>query len=91
VLVSGWKLEGADERPVLVLLNSIGTDMSLWDAAVPHLLAAFRLLRLDTRGHGASDAPDGDYSLAMLADDVVAVMEAADVDRAAVAGVSLGG
>jgi 3-oxoadipate enol-lactonase/4-carboxymuconolactone decarboxylase len=86
-----WKLEGADERPVLVLLNSIGTDMSLWDAAVPHLLAAFRLLRLDTRGHGASDAPDGDYSLAMLADDVVAVMEAADVDRAAVAGVSLGG
>jgi 3-oxoadipate enol-lactonase / 4-carboxymuconolactone decarboxylase len=86
-----WKLEGADERPVLVLLNSIGTDMSLWDAAVPHLLAAFRLLRLDTRGHGASDAPEGDYSLAMLAGDVVAVMEAADVDRAAVAGVSLGG
>src|SRR5260221_10695378 len=86
-----WKLEGADERPALVLLNSIGTDLSLWDATAPHLLSAFRLLRLDTRGHGASDAPEGDYSLAMLADDVVAVMEAVDVDRAAVAGVSLGG
>ncbi len=86
-----WKLEGAEDRPPLVLLNSIGTDMSLWDAAVPHLLPAFRLLRIDTRGHGASDAPDGDYSLAMLADDVAAIMTGAGIDAAAVAGVSLGG
>ncbi|WP_076068270.1 3-oxoadipate enol-lactonase [Sphingomonas montana] len=86
-----WKLDGAAEWPALVLLNSIGTDMALWDACVPHLLPAFRLLRIDTRGHGASDAPAGDYTLAMLADDVVAVMDAAGIDRAAVAGVSLGG
>jgi 3-oxoadipate enol-lactonase/4-carboxymuconolactone decarboxylase len=86
-----WKLDGAPDLPVLVLLNSIGTDMALWETSVPHLLPAFRLLRIDTRGHGASDAPDGDYSLAMLADDVVAVMDAAGVQSAAVAGVSLGG
>lgn len=86
-----WKSEGAADRPPLVLLNSIGTDMSLWDRALPHLLPAFRLLRIDTRGHGASDAPDGDYSLAMLADDVAAVMAEAGFARAAVAGVSLGG
>ncbi|KQU48100.1 3-oxoadipate enol-lactone hydrolase [Sphingomonas sp. Leaf339] len=86
-----WKLDGAPDLPVLVLLNSIGTDMALWDTTVPHLLPAYRLLRIDTRGHGASDAPDGDYSLGMLADDIVAVMDAADVERAAVAGVSLGG
>lgn len=86
-----WKLEGAADRPPLVLLNSIGTDMSLWDRAVPHLLPAFRLLRIDTRGHGASDAPAGDYSLAMLADDVAAVMDDARIAQAAVAGVSLGG
>lgn len=86
-----WKLEGAADRPPLVLLNSIGTDMSLWDRAVPHLLPALRLLRIDTRGHGASDAPGGDYSLPILADDVVATMRAAGVERAAVAGVSLGG
>ncbi|HEX7871622.1 MAG TPA: 3-oxoadipate enol-lactonase [Sphingobium sp.] len=86
-----WRLEGAVDRPALVLLNSIGTDMSLWDAAVPHLLPAFRLLRIDTRGHGASDAPAGDYSLGLLADDVAAVMADAGIDRAAVAGVSLGG
>lgn len=86
-----WKLDGAVHLPAVVLLNSIGTDMSLWDGCVPHLLPAFRVLRLDTRGHGASDAPAGDYTLAGLAADVVAVMDAADVDRAAVAGVSLGG
>ncbi|MDG7111574.1 hypothetical protein OVO43_11950, partial [Streptococcus pneumoniae] len=62
-----WKLEGAEDRPVLVLLNSIGTDMSLWDAAMPGLLASFRTLRIDTRGSGASDAPDGEYILSMLA------------------------
>jgi 3-oxoadipate enol-lactonase/4-carboxymuconolactone decarboxylase len=54
-------------------------------------LPAFRLLRIDTRGHGASDAPDGDYSLAMLADDVAAIMHDAAIDPAPVAGVSLGG
>ncbi|MEG8024828.1 alpha/beta fold hydrolase [Sphingomonas aurantiaca] len=86
-----WKLDGAPDLPVLVLLNSIGTDMALWDTSAPHLLPAFRLLRIDTRGHGASDAPAGDYTLAMLADDVVAVMDAAGVTQAAIAGVSLGG
>lgn len=86
-----WKLDGAPDLPVLVLLNSIGTDMALWDTSVPHLLPAFRLLRIDTRGHGASDAPAGDYTLAMLADDVVAVMDAVGVTQAAIAGVSLGG
>jgi 3-oxoadipate enol-lactonase/4-carboxymuconolactone decarboxylase len=86
-----WKLEGAEGKPALVLLNSIGTDLSLWDAVVPALLASFRVLRLDTRGHGASDAPAGDYSLALLAEDVAATMDAAGIDRAAVAGVSLGG
>ena len=86
-----WRVDGAAERPVLVLLNSIGTDMALWDAAVPLLLPAFRLLRIDARGHGGSDAPAGDYSLTMLADDVAAVMADAGVAQAAVAGVSLGG
>jgi 3-oxoadipate enol-lactonase/4-carboxymuconolactone decarboxylase len=72
-----WKLEGAGERPVLLLLNSIGTDISLWDPVVPYLTFAFC-----ARGHGASDAPEGDYSLEMLAGDTVAVMQAAAVDRA---------
>lgn len=86
-----WRLDGGDDRPALVLLNSIGTDLHLWDAVLAHLLPTFRLLRIDTRGHGASDAPDGDYTLEMLAEDVVAVMDDADIGTAAMAGVSLGG
>lgn len=86
-----WRLEGSPDRPPLVLLNSIGTDHALWDPAMPGLLRAFRTLRIDTRGHGASDAPAEDYSLAMLAADTAAVMADAGLGRAAIAGVSLGG
>ncbi len=86
-----WRLEGAAERPPLLLLNSIGTDLSSWDRAMPSLLRDFRVLRMDARGHGASDAPPGDYRMMDLADDVAAVMDAAGVAEAAVAGVSLGG
>ncbi|MEH3099120.1 bifunctional 3-oxoadipate enol-lactonase/4-carboxymuconolactone decarboxylase PcaDC [Sphingomonas adhaesiva] len=86
-----WRLDGAAQRPVLVLLNSIGTDIGLWDRTVPLLLPAFRLLRIDTRGAGGSDAPAGDYSLSMLSADVAAIMDDAGVASAAVVGVSLGG
>ncbi len=86
-----WKVEGEADRPPLVLLNSIGTDMDLWSPVLPLLREHFALLRIDTRGHGASDAPPGDYTLAGLAHDVAAVMTSAGWDRAQVAGVSLGG
>ncbi len=86
-----WKLEGPDGAPPLVLLNSIGTDMDLWSEALPLLRPAFQVLRIDTRGHGASDAPEGDYDLPGLAQDLLQVMDAAGLNRASLAGVSLGG
>ncbi|MCJ2181987.1 3-oxoadipate enol-lactonase [Novosphingobium sp. 1949] len=86
-----WKMDGREGAPVLVLLNSIGCDMDLWDAALPTLREHFRLLRIDTRGHGASASEPGDYSLALLAQDVLGVARAAGVERFALAGVSLGG
>jgi 3-oxoadipate enol-lactonase len=86
-----WKLEGRDDAPPLVLLSSIGTDMDLWDALLPALRRDHRVLRIDTRGHGASEVSSGDVSMAELAGDVAAVMDAAQIGRAAVAGVSLGG
>jgi len=86
-----WKVEGSPANPPLVLLASIGTDMDLWAAALPSLRTHFSLLRIDTRGHGASDAPPGDYDMAMLANDVGAAMDAAGLASATVAGVSLGG
>lgn len=86
-----WRLDGAADKPALLLLNSIGTDMGLWDAVVPLLTPQFRVLRMDARGHGASDAPAGDYSLDLLAGDALAVMDAAGIETAAVCGLSLGG
>jgi 3-oxoadipate enol-lactonase/4-carboxymuconolactone decarboxylase len=86
-----WRFDGAADRPVLFLLNSIGTDMALWDRTLPGLLPDFRVLRMDTRGHGASGAPPGDYTLDLLADDALAVMDAAGVTTAALCGISLGG
>jgi 3-oxoadipate enol-lactonase/4-carboxymuconolactone decarboxylase len=67
-------------RRGLVLLNSIGTDMDLWDAVLPHLRDRFALLRIDTRGR-ASLADPGDYSLAQLADDVLAAADAVGFAR----------
>jgi 3-oxoadipate enol-lactonase / 4-carboxymuconolactone decarboxylase len=86
-----WRLEGSSERPPLVLLNAIGTDIALWEGLMPLLLPHFQILRFDARGSGASDAPVGDYSFEMLASDVLAVMHAAHLPRAVFAGVSLGG
>lgn len=86
-----WKLEGREGAPALVLLNSIGTDMDLWDPVLPLLRARFRLLRIDTRGHGASTAEPGDFSMPLLARDVLAAAHDAGIDRFALAGVSLGG
>lgn len=86
-----WKMEGLAGAPPLVLLNSIGTDMDLWDRMLPALRDHFTLLRLDTRGHGASTAAPGDWSMTLLADDVQALCDAVGLERFAVAGVSLGG
>jgi 3-oxoadipate enol-lactonase len=86
-----WKLEGREGAPALVLLNSIGTDMDLWDPVLPLLRPHLALLRIDARGHGASGVAPGDWRLADLAQDVLAVADDAGLARFSVAGVSLGG
>jgi 3-oxoadipate enol-lactonase/4-carboxymuconolactone decarboxylase len=83
--------DGHPEKPALLLLNSVGCDHAIWDNVVRALAGRFRVLRMDTRGHGASDAPAGDYTMPMLAADAIAVLDAAGAAKAAVAGLSLGG
>jgi len=86
-----WRTDGDVAKPPLLLLNSIGTDMASWDRTLPFLLPHFRLIRMDARGHGASDAPAGEYSLDLLSDDAASVLQAAGAAAAIVCGVSLGG
>src|SRR5205823_586502 len=86
-----WREGGAGGKPALLLLHAIGTDLALWDPGVAGRGRSFRLFRVDSRGHGASDATAGDYDLATLARDAFAVLDAAGAARAAVCGLSLGG
>jgi 3-oxoadipate enol-lactonase/4-carboxymuconolactone decarboxylase len=86
-----WTRDGLDDAPCVVLLNSIGTDMDLWADVLPYLREYFTLLRIDTRGHGASSIEAGDASMARLAEDVLLVADVAGISRFAVVGVSLGG
>lgn len=85
-----WRVDGKADGPPLVLLNSLGSSTGLWEPIMP-ALAKYRVLRTDKRGHGQSTGTPGDYSMAMLADDVRAVMDAAGFERATVGGISIGG
>ena len=80
-----------DSRPVLVLSHSLGLDHGQWDLQVPDLLPHFRVLRYDLRGHGASDAPPGDYSIERLGQDVLAIADSLGIRQFAFCGLSIGG
>ena len=84
-------VEGPDDAPVLLLSNSLGADLAMWDPQVPALTERFRVVRYDTRGHGRSPVPDGDSTIDDLVDDVVALLDRLGVETANVAGLSIGG
>lgn len=86
-----YLLEGNPANPVVLLLNSLGADTSMWDAQVSTLLPYFRVLRYDTRGHGESEMPEGRCTLADLGKDALALLDNLGIDRVHVCGVSLGG
>jgi 3-oxoadipate enol-lactonase len=86
-----YEISGRSDRPALLFSNSLGTTHELWRPQAEAVSSAFRIVRYDTRGHGESDAPAGPYSIEMLGLDAVAILDAAQVDRAHVCGLSLGG
>ena len=84
-----WRDEGAG-APV-VFLNSLGTDLRLWDAVLPLLPQGLRVVRMDKRGHGLSEAPGAPYDMDTLISDAEAVLDQACVNGAVVVGLSIGG
>jgi 3-oxoadipate enol-lactonase len=86
-----WRSDGPATAPAILLLGSLGTTSEIWRPQIAPLAAGCRVIRLDTRGHGRSAAPPGEYSLDELGADALGVLDAAGVERAAVCGVSLGG
>ena len=86
-----YRIDGDARLPVLVLSNSIGTTLHMWDGQIPALSRHFRVLRYDTRGHGASGVPAGAYSMDRLGRDVIELLDGLDIPRAHFLGLSLGG
>lgn len=86
-----YRLEGAEGFPVLVLSHSIGTDHGMWQPQMADFIRHYQVLRYDTRGHGASDVPAGDYSIEQLGRDALAVVDQLDIKKFAWCGLSMGG
>src|SRR5438067_8311453 len=87
-----YDLVGPDNAPTVCITHSLASDGGSWAEQVPPLLqAGFRVLRLDMRGHGGSDAVAGDYTMQALAGDVAIVLEALAIARLHYIGLSIGG
>lgn len=85
------EVEGPDDAPVLMISNSLGSNLHMWDAQIPELSRHFRVVRYDSRGHGLSAAPDGPYSIDQLGKDALAILDALGVKKAHWMGLSKGG
>ena len=71
-----YELSGRADAPVVMLSNSLGTRLEMWDPQMQALTERYRVLRYDSRGHGRSDAPDGPYTIDLLADDALGLLDA---------------
>ncbi len=87
----GFELTGNPEGAPLIFLHSLGSARSQWQPQADALQATHHLLLVDTRGHGTSDAPTGDYTLAQLATDVIELADMAGFRTFHLCGLSLGG
>lgn len=83
--------DAGGDRPWVVLSNSLGADLSMWDGQVATLATRYRVLRYDTRGHGRSGQAGSGFRLDRLVADLVAVMDHHGVGKADIVGLSLGG
>jgi 3-oxoadipate enol-lactonase len=82
---------GPEDAPALVLSNSLGSTLATWDPQAEALAERFRLIRYDTRGHGESPVLPGPYEVADIARDLLDLLDHLGIERAHVAGLSLGG
>jgi 3-oxoadipate enol-lactonase len=84
-------VDGPTEAPALLLSNSLGTNLTMWDPQVADWARHFRVVRYDSRGHGQSVATDEPYSIARLGHDAVAILDHLGIDKAHWCGLSKGG
>ncbi len=86
-----YELSEKKGAPIVVLSHSLSSSLLMWDPQIDALKPHFQVLRYDTRGHGESDASPGPYTLELLAEDVVKLLDALGIDRVHFVGLSMGG
>lgn len=84
------RIDGA-HGPWVMLSHGLATDLTMWDELTDSLKDRYRVLRYEARGHGASAAPGGDYTLDQLVDDAAGILDAMKIEQALFAGLSMGG
>lgn len=86
-----YRLDGPQNALVIVLSNSLGTNLSMWEPQATPLTEKFRVLRYDTRGHGHSAVTPGPYTIEQLGRDVLGLLDALKIESAYFCGLSMGG
>lgn len=85
------QFDGPADAPVLLLSNSLGTNLTMWNPQIALWAQSFRVVRYDSRGHGQSTAPDRAYSIAELGHDALAILDHLRIESAHFCGLSKGG
>ena len=86
-----YQLDGPEEGMVVLFSNSLGADLTMWDAVVEKLSPSLRVLRYDTRGHGQTPASVGPVTITDLGEDVIALLDELTIPKAHFCGLSMGG
>jgi len=86
-----YELSGKKEAPVVVLSHSLASSLAMWNPQMDALNPHFQVLRYDMRGHGKTEVISGPYTLELLADDVIGLLDALKIDRVHYVGMSIGG
>jgi 3-oxoadipate enol-lactonase len=86
-----YRIDGDASSPPLLLSNSLGTSLEMWEPQMAALAGRFRVIRYDSRGHGQSTVPPGPYTIEQVANDALGLLDALKVPRAHFCGLSMGG
>ena len=88
---TAYRFDGPEKGRVVLMSNSLMSNYEMWDWTVPALSDKYRVLRYDMRGHGRSGTTPAPYTMAQLADDAVALLDALKIDKVHFVGLSMGG
>ncbi len=86
-----YELSGKEGAPTVMLSHSLGSSLDMWDPQLEALEPHYQFLRYDTRGHGDSEAPPGAYTLDMLGEDAIGLLDALGIEKVHFVGLSMGG